>query len=293
MNPDEQLKSEYEQMGVELPKEATPETPEALKPETDPAPAPTETPTEPKDGDTPTGDTPPEPNPEPRKRSIYHELKDTRKEVKTERELREQAERERDELKAKLAAVSTATTPQEHRQATDELEAYAQEIGADPNALRKMREVFLKGIEVPKVDTSALEEFKAWKEQNSKAIEQQQFEQEFEQVRSQFANASPDELSLIKQKLDELAHTPEFHDKELDYVIYKNKSVFDSLVSPKKRGIESKGRVDATAPTFTFDPNADITKMSATELEAWEKQYKALTEKSDLAIDAEGRKVFI
>ena len=108
-----------------------------------------------------------------------------------------------------------------------------------------------------------------------------------------FPDATADEVSLIRTKLDELAHTDQFHDKELDYVIFKNQDTIKSLVSPKKRGIESKGRVDATAPAFDFDPNADISKMSDKDAAAWEKAYSEMGKTSELSMNQQGKKIFI
>ncbi len=292
---EEKLAAEYTEAGVELLPETAPVAePKADEPKLEDKPEPPVEEVKPEE--------PPEPlktelDTKPAKRSIYVDLKETRKEVKTERELREQAERERDELKVKLEAVSTASTPAERSDAVDDLEAFAKEIDADPAYLKKMQQVFLKGLPQQTVDTEALERFKEWEKNNSQAIEAQSFEKEFQStlptIKTMFPDASADEVGLIRTKLDELAHTDQYHDKELDYVIFKNQDSIKALISPKKRGIESKGRVDATAPTFTFDPNADITKMSDKEAAEWEKAYSEMGKTSELSIDSQGKKIFI
>lgn len=295
MDDEKKLAAEYAEAGVELlpsesrapePEPKAEDKPEVIEPKEEPKPE--------DEKPEPTESLQTEPQAAP-KRSIYQDLKETRREVKTERELRETAEKERDEMKAKLDAVATATTTTERTEAIDDLEAFAKEIDADPAYLKKMQQVFLKGLDIPKVDPAALERFTKWEAENSQAIEAQSFEKEFQGVvpslKVAYPDATADELSLIRTKLDELAHTDQYHDKELDYVLFKNQDVIKTLVSPKKRGIESKGRIDATAPTFTFDPNADISKMSAQEYSAWEKAYKEATSQSELAIDTQGKKL--
>jgi hypothetical protein len=222
---------------------------------------------------------------EPRKRSIYDEYKDKKNELKTEKELREIAERERDDFKEKLSAVANATTPKEHAEAQDELEEFAQRANSDPALLREMRELFLKDIKKQEVDPDLakdLQEFKAWKAQNSQVLEKQLFEDEFKKVtptlKEMFPKISDDELSTVKTKLDEISHSKDYYDKEIDYVVFKNKDTLNALVSPKKRGMETKGRKEvAEDSSFEFDPNADYTKMSLKEREQWEKEYKKIT----------------
>lgn len=237
---------------------------------------------------------------EQRKRSIYDEYKEKKSELKTERELRADIERERDELREKLNAVATATTPTERADAQDELDAFASEIGADPQAIKRMRELFLKDVK-PQVDPELakdLQEFKAWKAQNSEVVEKQLFEQEFSKVtptiKDMFPKVSPEELSAIKTRLDEIAHSKEYHDKDLDYVAFKNKEILSALVSPKKRGLETRGRADAQGEeSFDFDPNADYSKMSLKERERWETEYKKMTAGGGLTTDAEGKRIFM
>ncbi len=291
---EEKLAAEYTNAGIELLETVPVAEPKAEEPKPEEKPV---TPVEEPKPEEPTEPLQTEPDAKPAKRSIYVDLKETRKEVKTERELREQVERERDELKAKLDAVSTATTPGERNDAVDDLEAFAKEIDADPAYLKKMQQVFLKGLPQATVDTEVLERFKKWEIENSEAIDAQSFEKEFQStlpaIKTMFPDATTDEVNLIRTKLDELAHTDQFHDKELDYVIFKNQDDIKSLISPKKRGIESKGRVDATAPTFEFDPNADITKMSDKEVAEWEKAYSQMGKTAELSMDSQGKRIFI
>jgi len=290
----------YTAEGIELPPEAAP----VAEPESEPAPEPAANP-EPEAAPegTPEGTPDGEPaapellteEPKERKpRSIYHDLKDTRNDLKSERELREQAERERDELKAKLEGKPPVTIQ------ADDIDAFAAEIGADPAAIKKMRELFLKDMPAstisPELQTK-LEQFETWQKDNGQAIAKQQFEAEFNsavpQLQRLFPNASKDDIAAMKSEIDTLAHTTEFHDKEIDYIAFRNQEKLATLITPHKRGLESKGRVDATNTPTTFDPNADITKMSPKEAEAWEKSYNETMRNSELATDSIGRRVML
>lgn len=239
----------------------------------------------------------PEPTAEPvaRKRSIYQDLKDKKNEVRTERELREAAERERDELKTKLAE---AETPREKEEALDDIAAFAKDIDADPDALRRMKQVFLKDAQTLSPELAAqLKEFQEFQSQNREAIDKVQFDKEFEQatpsIRTLLGEVTADETVAIRTKLNELAHSEQYHDKELDYIAFKNQDVLKALVSPKKRGLEPKGRTESSQITTDFNPNADLSKMSEKESEAWEAEYKKATEVEGLTSDSQGRKIFI
>ncbi len=291
----------YQAEGIELPPDAAPVT----EPEGKPAPEPAAIP-EPAAEPKPEGEEPPADGgtPEPlqtepkdkKPRSIYHDLKDTCSDLKTERELRVQAEERATIAEAKLAGnPPVAPTVQ-----ADDVDAFAAEIGADPSVIKKMKEIFLKDMPTstisPELQTR-LDEFEKWQQTNSSAIEAQQFEAEFQssvpQLQRLFPNASPADILAMKSEINTLAHTPEYHDKEIDYIAFKNQEKLTPLITPHKRGLETKGRVDATNIPSTFDPNADITKMSPKEAEAWEKGYQELTKNSDLQTDSIGRRVML
>lgn len=308
MNKEEEaLKAEYKEAGIDLPElQGEPKAPEEEKPQEAPAanePAPEEPAPkmeEPKDEE-PKAPEPLQPPKEPKKRSVYDALKQHKQAERTERELRVQAERERDELKKQLEKLSNASTPQERQDANDDIEALAQEIGADPAALRKLRDVLLKNAQ-PNLDPQVLENINRvleWQSQNAQAIEAQEFEQEFQAtlptIKELFPAATADELKAIREQVDAIAHSEGWNDKPLDYVIFKHKEVLGALVSPKKRGIEPKGRVNnADDVAFTFDPNADLSKMSPQELEKWQKEYDRLTKSEDgMLTDAEGARTIL
>jgi hypothetical protein len=230
--------------------------------------------------------------------SIYDEYKAKKAELKSERELRETTEKERDELRTKLEALEKAGTPEEKQIATDDLEEFAKEINADPLALKKMRELFLKDYHP--TDESLrkdLNEFKAWKTQNQQVLEKQMFENEYSKtiptLKDLFPSATDDEQKAIKEKLDSISHTKEWRGHPLDLIALRNKDTLSALVSPKKRGMETKEHKDVQFDSSEFDPNADYSKMSLKEREAWEENYRKVTKSDGLMEDAQGRKLII
>lgn len=290
MNDEEKAMEEYAKAGVDLP-ELKEQSVKEEAPEQEPKPEETKV----EEHTVPLKE-----NTEPeRKRSIYDEYKEKKAELKSERELRERAEQERDEFKRLLENREDAQTPQERQEAQDELEAFAREINADPQTIRKMRDLFLKDLK-PQTDESlanSLAEWKTWRAQNEKLIENQLFDTEFQKIvpslKSILPNITDAEMAEVKKELDRVAHTKEYHDKDLEYVAWKHKDTLSALVSPKKKGIESKGRADTQEQSFTFDPEADISRLSPKEREAWEQEYQKLTSSKELATDSDGRKIFI
>lgn len=63
-------------------------------------------------------------------------------------------------------------------------------------------------------------------------------------LKEEFPNASPAELKKARQKMDELAFSEWGHDKELDYILYKNKNTFNKIfgTGESKRPVETTSR---------------------------------------------------
>lgn len=235
-----------------------------------------------------------------KKRSIYHDLKDTKRDLKTERESREKAEQERDALAEKLKALDEAGTKEEQAEAADEIEEFLnahQEWNAD--AIREFIKLAQRGVSPQLPDDLAkdLKEFQTWKALNSEAIERDLFEKDFKAtlpaLREIFPKASDQDFDAIKAELDKISHTAEFADKDLDYVAFRNKDALSALITPRKRGMESKDRQDVDESQYDFDPSADLSKMSPTELARWEESYAKLGKSEGLSTDSQGRKIFI
>lgn len=235
---------------------------------------------------------------EQKKRSIYDEYKDKKVELKSVTVRAEQAEKERDELRDKLNAIETAKTPEDKKDALDEFDEFAKEIDADPESLKKMRDLFLKGIKPDEALQKDLLEFKKWKSEQQNFSAVQQFEKEFTQtlpvLKTYFPNANDSEMTAIKTELDKISHSTGWNDKDLEYIAFKHKDTLSALVSPKKRGMESTTRQDVDTSTSDFNPNADYSKMTPAEKDTWEKQYKEIMKNSkELVSSPDGRKLML
>lgn len=60
-------------------------------------------------------------------------------------------------------------------------------------------------------------------------------------LEKQYPKATPAQIREARKAMDELAHAPQFADKEFDYVAFKNKDIFDEILSPRsKKTFESR-----------------------------------------------------
>ena len=289
MNEEEAMKA-YREEGIDLAEL------EEKKEEETPEPQPEAPKEEEKEEEAPLQDESPKVE---RKRSIYDEYKEKKAELKSEREQREAAEREASEWRTRYEALTNASTPEERQEAQDDIDAFAREINADPDALRRMRELFLKDVK-PAIDPSLskdLEEFKAWKRTNAELVEKQMFEEEFRSVtptlKELLPGANDEEMQEVRKELYRLSHTQEYHDKDLAYIAWKHRTELSALISPKKRGMESRGITEASEESFDFNPNPDFSRMTDAELAQWEETYKKMAENEGLKSDANGRRILI
>lgn len=233
-----------------------------------------------------------------KKKSIYKDYKEKKQLLKSETEKREQAERERDEFKSKLEKFEQAGTKEEKQEAKDEIEAFAKEINASPDALRKMKDLFFKDFK-PTSDISKedMDAFKSWRAQNSVEIAKQAFNKDFEQatpsLRTFLPNAKESDLSEVKTELMKLSQKDEWKGKDLEFIAFKNRKELGALVSPKKRGMESKGRKEEGQMSDDFDPNPDFSQMTTKQMAKWEEQYRAAANVEGLVRDSAGKKIII
>lgn len=238
--------------------------------------------------------------PESHKRSIYHDLKNTQKEVKSERERADIAEQKANDLQEKLDAVSKAKDEgKSSAHAEDDLKTFLEEHEVDPVVAERLIAEARKGIK-PEIDEETrndLAEFKAWKQDNRKVAESQAFEKEFTaslpSIKEFFPTANDSELSAIKAELDTLSHTKEWHDKSLKYIAFEHKDTLSALITPRKRGMESRERKDTTEVEAEFNPNPDFSKMTVKEMDAWNKTYRDAGKSEGLTVGANGKKFIL
>jgi hypothetical protein len=202
-------------------------------------------------------------------RSVYDDLKDTRKErnearteAETEKARADAAEAKAAELEALLQQGKDAKTPQEKSEAADDIKEYAEKHKLDPEALDELIGVLQKRVGAPKLPEEVtkrlteLEGFKATKEaQEKREAEDREIQAAAPAVKSTLEIHDDAELANVMKEIVKLAHTAQFADKEVEYIVWKNKDALSKLVSPKKPSFESGGaRIEADAAAeIAFD----------------------------------------
>lgn len=247
------------------PEEKTPETPADDAPEGKP------------EADKPE-DTPPakpdEPTPPLKKRSIYDDYRDKKKELReaettleTERAARAAAETKAQELQALLDAKKDAATPEAKAEAADDIKAFAEKHGMSADALRELTSVILKQVpkgeqpaglsEEDKQKLAEVDGLRTWKqEQEAKATreaEDRAILNEASSVKTLLDVHDDIELQAVMAEIVKLAHTAAFHDKEVEYIVWKNKDALSKLVSPKKPSFEPTGQQPGTDTDTEID----------------------------------------
>lgn len=291
MNEEEKYLADLKANGVDVPEEEAPVVTPEEKPEEDKEP----------EGDKPEGE---EEDPEgdgddkvEKRKSIYKEYKETKKELRSEKELRAETEAQLSVLQDRIKTLESAKTPEEKVEAKDELDEFAKEIGADPEVVKKMRDIILKDSKKSEIDPEVLKRLNEVDAHNKVLIKEKEYETNFSKVapsvKELFPKLSDEELGSVKTELSKLADKPEWQGKDLDYILFKNKESLSKLVSPKKKGMESRGRADITIDSEPdFNPNADITQMLPKERESWEKTYRTLG-KTDGLTQSGNKKIII
>jgi hypothetical protein len=206
--------------------------------------------------------TTPEPKPEENKpeapaeppvtkpRSIYDAHKETKHKLKETRSELETAQARVAELEGLLAKKDEAETPKEKSKAAADIQEYAKKHGLDADSLDELTQVILS--KVPKSESSLTpEEAEEWRKDRATAKqreEDQSILNEAPSVKKELGITDDVELQNVMKEVVRLAHTKAFHDKEVDYIVWKNREALSKLVSPKKPSFEAGGQnVEAAA----------------------------------------------
>jgi hypothetical protein len=204
-----------------------------------------------------------------KKRSIYDDYKDRKREAKEASELAasekaraDAAEARATELQALLEKKDDAKTPEERKEAKDDLEAFAENEGLKPDALKDLVGIIEKRLPKPEGGVLTPEEAAEWRTERARAkaaAEDQAILSEGSKVKEQLAISDDTELQTVMKEVVRLAHTKEFHDKEVDYIVWKNKDALSKLVSPKKPSFEEGGQRGAAAEETEVEFSGKIT----------------------------------
>ncbi len=258
----------------EKPEEPKAPEPEAEKPEeTKPAEEKPQ-PEKPEDGK----DAPPEP--EVKKRSVYDDKKEEKQrrkaaeaELATERSAREAAEARATELQALLDKKDEAKTPEERKEAKDDLEAFAEKEGLKPEALKDLIGIISKRLPKPEGGALSKEEADEWRAERARAkvtAEDQEVLKQAPEVKKQLTDLGVSvhdeaEFTALMAEVVKLSHTKEFHDKDVDYIVFKYRDKLSKLISPKKPSFEEGGQREASGDGGDVEFNGKTTPAMAEE----------------------------
>lgn len=243
--------------------------------------------------------------------------------LKTERQKRQEAEdarkklesqvaQERSELRVAITELTNAiatinkndeksddedeASPDEIEQAASELR---DELGDTDNldeeglakVLRRAVDIARKqGTELPEEVQQKLSLLDQISKEREEQKESQQFTEEFQaylpELKKQYPNASDAMLEEAKQELDRLAHSKDHHEHDLDYIVYKNKEKFDTLLkaAPNSRSVEQGRRYGSEASfeqSDSEDAMPEIDELTPEIMEQREQQSINATASSD------------
>jgi hypothetical protein len=256
--------------GKELPEEPAPpepkpeEMPEEPEEEPKEDPKPEEKPEPEKDKETPK-----ETEPLPKKRSIYDDLKDKKKEVKDAKAEAEAARKEADDAKAEatklqglLDAKDDAKTPKEKAKADDDIQAFIDKHNGEQLTAESLTELAqiiagrVKPGDLPEDVREKLKFLDTLQADQKRLTEDAETRKSALIVKKTLEISDDAELETVMNEIVRLTHTNEFHDKEVEYILWKNREAFSKLVSPKKPSFESGD----TKPDGDGDAEIDFSK---------------------------------
>ena len=161
---------------------------------------------------------------------------------------------EKEEWKAKeetlnnqILELQTAAkdTKKDSPQEDEEIKAIADKHGYEIEAVRDMVNLARKGIQIPKEKLQVLDQANALV---AKQAEQEYFDTKEwplvePTIKTQFPDATPEQLGEAKALLDKISHTPKYAKYDLDYILYKEKAQFDGiLVKADKKPTDPPGQ---------------------------------------------------
>lgn len=150
---------------------------------------------------------------------------------------------EKEKLEARITELETIeqTTKKDSPDEDTEINSYAEKWGMEPDAVRDLLKMARKGQAIPEDKLKAID---AAAEITRKAQETEYFNSEWNQVepffKSQFPNATPEQIAQAKALMDQISHTPQYGTTPehgayaLDYILFKEKSQFEAILNPKK-----------------------------------------------------------
>ena len=197
----------------------------------------------------------------------YKEFNRIRTQAREDKEKRLAAEAELAELKAKHEdAVASKSVEEEIRASALELVPEGADeatIKATENQLRVIAKLTGKNAQVKEVNEL--------KEKLALMEDEKIFNSEWDgfssELKGMYSGATRAQLQEARDAMDELSHSPQFADKEFDYVYFKNKDIFnDIFVQKSNKSFDSKDTYVPREENNDIDESTSAYKMSPDKL---------------------------
>lgn len=198
--------------------------------------------------------------------------------------LRSEMQKDYDDKLAKLEEEYKKGKPNEVK--TEDLEAdieaLSKELDFDKEKTKRIIEVARKGLEISPEDREYIAKAKEREKQlldreeelNQEKIFNSEWEDTLKSLKTQFPNATDEQLKVARDQMEELAFNEDNHLKEMDYILFKNKKIFDDILfSPKQKTFET-GRVhdDSDSSDIPAPTAENLADMTPAQFEAYEKR---------------------
>lgn len=137
------------------------------------------------------------------------------------------------ERDAKIAELQAIASQKPSEQKDEDIEAFMAKTGFDRETVDGLLSLAEKRVMTPEIKGILEQESKKKRDEELDASFSVEFAKDGEPaVKNYFPNATPEQIEKAKAFLNKVAHTKNFADKTLDYVVFKNqtelKSIFDS-----------------------------------------------------------------
>lgn len=184
------------------------------------------------------------------------------KRLHDEKRKREAVEAEKVELQKQLDELKKISnvTVEGSLKESDAIKALAEKHGYDEEATEDLVKIIRSGLTVDKEtliktmfgEDADIETLKKVVESTKKQEMEQAFEIEYQdvvpEIKKQFPTVSPEQLQEVRKKLNEISHTTWGIDKDLDYILYKKKDVFEKLITSEPTGTDTTVTKKRPAP---------------------------------------------
>ena len=193
------------------------------------------------------------------------------------------------ELRDEIKSLKSSPAKEEAKQVIDKLTDIASRRQLDAEGLKEIGEAIREQVfneleksgkfnkDLPTEITEKLKLLDTIQADRKVQEEVLHFEKEWQsltpELQKQYPNAKATELSEAKKLLDELGHSKEFHDKDLDYVVYKNRSKFDALLKVAKN-TKSGETTSKQIEDYNDDEDIDLDpeNMTPDKMKAYQKR---------------------